>query len=551
MNRKVFAWGALYGALAGIIVVALTYLGERLFSLSFLPFDIFDWLARILPGPLVSFVIDLIVRLTGQLNLGPTASAAKQIEQGIAIIELILAGTIFGLVLAGLGRRKPHSLILYGFYGGVILWLAAILIELSVGFPGVETGTLPMIFSSLWLGLVLIGGGALLGRLLHDTYMQTEGKPEETAGAVLSRRQFLYLIGAGSAAVVVSAIGLALFPQEEKAAAGVATTETGSGLPEIGAFDTSGPAASPPRNALDARIQPTPGTRPELTSNQDFYRVDINTIPPQVNGNTWQLKLDGQVENPLTLSLDEIKARPSTSQVITLECISNQVGGDLISTALYTGVTLKSLLDEAKMKPNAQALSVKAVDGFYETVSMQDMMDERTLLVYEMNQQPLPVEHGYPLRLYIPNHFGMKQPKWITHMQVIDNQGSGYWEDRGWSEQAIPETTSVIDAIDTNQVSSNSNSVPIGGIAYAGARGISKVEIKIDDGAWEETELRDPPLSSLTWVQWRYNWQASPGKHLVSVRAYDGAGKLQQSTETPPYPDGATGINTKNAVVLS
>lgn len=550
MNHKAFAWGTLYGTLAGITVVALTYLGGRLFNLSFLPFDIFDWLARILPGPLVSFVIDLIVRSTSQFNLGPTATTAKQIELGIAIFELILVGAIFSLVLAELGRRKPHSLVSYGFYGGLVLWVAAILIELSVGFPGVAVGTLPRIFSSLWLGLVLIGGGAILGRLLRDTLVQAEETQDESAGG-LSRRQFLYLIGAGSAAIVVSAVGLALFPQREEVPGGTTTTKTGSGLPEISAFDTSGPAASPPKKLLDERIQPVPGTRPELTSNQDFYRVDIDTIPPQVNGKTWQLKLDGQVENPLTLSLGEIKSRPSISQVITLECISNQVGGDLISTALYTGVPLKALLDEAKMKPNAQALRIEAVDGFYETVSMQDMLDERTLLVYEMNQQPLPVEHGYPLRLYIPNHFGMKQPKWITHMQVIDHSGSGYWEDRGWSEQAIPETTSVIDAIDTSQSSSNSSSVPIGGIAYAGARGISKVEVKIDDGSWEKVELRDPPLSPLTWVQWRYYWQATPGKHLVSVRAYDGTGKLQQSEETPPYPDGATGINTKNAIILS
>lgn len=551
MKRKAFAWGILYGSLAGIVVVALTYLGERLLGLSFLPFDIFDWLARVLPGPLVSFVIDLIVRTTGQLDVGPTASIAKQIEQGIAVFEFILAGAIFGLVLSGLGRRKTDSLIAYGFYGGVILWVAAILIELSVGFPGVASGTLPWIFSSLWLGLVLIGGGALLGRLLRDLLERDETVQEEQEESGLSRRQFLYLIGAGSAAVVVSALGLAFSPQREKAQAGATATRTGGGLPEIGTFDTSGPAASPPKNILDKRFQPAPGTRPELTTNQDFYRVDIDTIPPEVNGKTWQLKLDGQVDNPLTLSLEEIKSRPSTSQVITMECISNQVGGDLISTTLYTGVPLKALLDEAKMKPNAQALSIRSVDGYYETVSMQDMMDERTLLVYEMNREPLPVEHGYPLRFYIPNRFGMKQPKWITHLQVIDHASSGYWEDRGWSEQAIPETTSVIDTIDTSQASSNSSDVPIGGIAYAGARGISKVEIKIDDGTWDQVELRDPPLSPLTWVQWRYSWQAQPGKHLVSVRAYDGTGKLQQAKETPPYPDGATGLNTKNAVILS
>jgi hypothetical protein len=170
------------------------------------------------------------------------------------------------------------------------------------------------------------------------------------------------------------------------------------------------------------------------------------------------------------------------------------------------------------------------------------MLDERTLLVYAMNGEPLAVEHGYPLRIYIPNRYGMKQPKWITRMEVLDHIGPGYWVDRGWSAQAIVQTTSVIDGATTKKVDPKSNNVPFGGIAWAGARGISKVEVQLDDTPWAAARLRTPPLSPLTWVQWRYDWPAQTGEHVVRVRAYDGSGKMQTTELHTDYPDGATGI---------
>src|SRR5512133_3205333 len=166
-----------------------------------------------------------------------------------------------------------------------------------------------------------------------------------------------------------------------------------------------------------------------------------------------------------------------------------------------------------------------------------------------MNGQTLPARHGFPLRIYIPNHFGMKQPKWLTGLEVIDHQGTGYWVDRGWNNQAIPPTTSVIDTVDADAYDPQTGLVPVGGIAYAGARGISKVEVQVDNGPWAPAELRTPPLSPLTWVQWRYLWKAQIGQHIFRVRAYDGSGQLQIAQEAPPEPDGATGINSKSALI--
>jgi hypothetical protein len=240
------------------------------------------------------------------------------------------------------------------------------------------------------------------------------------------------------------------------------------------------------------------------------------------------------------LTLDEIRARPSVSQVITLQCISNPVAGDLTSTSLWTGLRLKDLLEEAGMLSAAEEAYIESADGFYESVEMADILDERTLLVHTMNGVPLPVEHGFPLRIYIPNRYGMKQPKWIERIEVIDRQGPGYWVERGWSVEARPQTVSAIDAV----VREPSGGVlPVGGIAYAGGRGISKVEVQVDDGPWAEAILRAPPLSPLTWVQWRYDWPYQAGRHTFRVRAYDGAGILQITDRQSPRPDGATGVH--------
>jgi len=307
----------------------------------------------------------------------------------------------------------------------------------------------------------------------------------------------------------------------------------------------SGPAASPPGAELEKRIKPVPGTRPELTKTEDFYRIDINLVSPKVDGETWRLKVEGLVDRPLTLSLQDIRSKPGQTQAITLSCISNPVGGDLISTAFLTGVPLKRILEEAGLKAGVREIAIESADGYYESVPLAEAMDDRTLLVYDMNGEPLTAPHGFPLRVYIPGHYGMKQPKWILRLEAIDREGAGYWVDRGWSATAIVRTTSVIDAVAAEARPVETDPVPIGGIAYSGARGISRVEVQVDGGPWEEAELRQPALSPLTWVQWRHYWKAPRGAHTVRVRAYDGEGNLQVTEEHGTFPDGATGISKK------
>jgi hypothetical protein len=289
------------------------------------------------------------------------------------------------------------------------------------------------------------------------------------------------------------------------------------------------------------RVEPAPGTRPELTPTRDFYRIDINTRPVAVDGQSWTLEVAGLFDKPRPLTLADLMAYPAITQAITLSCISNPVGGDLISTGNWTGARLRDVLKDLGLRPEAKELAIQAADGFYESVTMEDMMDPRTLLVYGMNGETLPVEHGFPLRIYRPDRYGMKQPKWITRIEAIDHAGAGYWVERGWSATARPQIVSVIDTVAVKQAVGGK--VPVGGIAWAGDRGIQKVEVQVDGGEWVAAALRTPPLSQLTWVQWRYDWPLASGSHTLRVRATDGTGALQKEEVTDVRPDGATGYH--------
>ena len=548
MKRNLILFGAAAGGVFALAVVALDWLGSLLAGLPRVSFTLFDTLARILPGRFITFFIDSMVAAISRLQVGPTSSVAKQVEQFTAVILFLIIGVVLGGVLAlvGMAQKGRYFSQLDGIGSGLgaLFGLALVVAAVSTGFQQSDA-----LLAAVWIVGVMSLWGWMTGRTV-----QLWAAPQAAGVDPRARRQFLWLVGAGTFTLIVSAGGVALLsgrkqiPQTGQSGNTPIPPESPAEL--ANASNTSGPAQSPPLPVLQARFPAVPGTRPELTSNENFYRVDINTLPPHIDASTWVLELGGLVNKPLSLSLDELRARPSTREAITLECISNPIGGDLTSTCTYTGVPLKDLLNEAGLQGSAQEIYIESADGFYESVPMSDAMDERTLLVYEMNDQPLPFSHGYPLRIYIPNHFGMKQPKWITKMTVIDHQGSGYWVDRGWSATAIPPTTSVIDAVDTGSATPPDNLVEVGGIAYAGARGISKVEVQVDGGDWAQAELRQPPLSPLTWVQWRYRWQgASSGMHTFTVRATDGTGQPQVTQRTPPSPDGATGLYSKDEII--
>ena len=221
----------------------------------------------------------------------------------------------------------------------------------------------------------------------------------------------------------------------------------------------------------------------------------------------------------------------------------------MISTTRWTGVSLQDLLADVKPTANARYLDITSGDGFHEAVLL-DMIaaDRRIMLCYEWDGNPLPVGHGFPLRIWIPDLYGMKQPKWITGIEVVEEARPGYWVGRSWDPVARVEATSVIDtvAVQAAYESNGQQMIPIGGIAFAGARGISRVEVRVDGGPWRQARLR-APLSETTWVLWRYDWPFSSGSHEFEVRCTEADGTPQIEDGRGSHPSGATGIHNKTA----
>lgn len=533
MQKSFLPAGIVLGIISSAPLIAFAYLGNALTGLSFAPFDLFDWLARVLPGGLVTLGIDTLVATLRALGLS-VRETAKLAEQLMALGIFVVAGGVMGLFLVVLRRRTRLSGAQAGALAGLPLFFLLLLALTGLGASG------NLLFTVVWLLLLSSGWGAVLALVMDRVSRQVAAAEEPDA----ARREALLKVAGGSLGLALGAWWLGRLAT---GGVGRAAESSGAGQPlptSAGeAPATSAPAVEfPPTPA--GRVQPAPGTRPEVTSNEEFYRIDINTRPPVIDGSAWQLEIAGLFETTESLTIEDLMAFPSVTRPITLSCISNRVGGDLIGTSYWTGLRLRDLLNELRLQPEAGALFVEAVDGFYETVVAVDMMDERTLLVYGMNGQTLPVEHGYPLRIYIPNRYGMKQPKWITRIEAVEAWRPGYWVERGWSREARPKIVSVIDTIAVDAISEGL--VPVGGIAWAGDRGIQKVELRVDDGPWQEAQLRKPPLNHLTWVQWRYGWSPTPGRHRLEVRATDGMGEVQTAEIGDPHPDGATGYHSRS-----
>ncbi|MGB8644302.1 MAG: molybdopterin-dependent oxidoreductase [Anaerolineae bacterium] len=292
---------------------------------------------------------------------------------------------------------------------------------------------------------------------------------------------------------------------------------------------------SAPRSPQFANI---PGLSPEVTPNDRFYVMSKTAEDPRVQIEDWKLTLSGRVTQPLTLRLDDLLAMPRVDQFTTLECVSNPVGGRLLSNTCWSGVRLANLLARAGVEPGAQSVVCYARDAFADSIPFDLAQHPETLIAYAMNGVLLTPIHGAPARLVVPGLYGFKNVKWVERIEVLDRPYRGRWQELGWSEEAIVKTTSRIDTIQRT-----GNQLTIAGVAFAGVRGIRSVEVRLDDGEWLTAQLHTPPLSSLAWVQWCIAPQVATTRK-IAVRAWDGANQLQLADRSEPYPNGASGWHT-------
>ncbi|MBM4362273.1 MAG: molybdopterin-dependent oxidoreductase, partial [Deltaproteobacteria bacterium] len=301
----------------------------------------------------------------------------------------------------------------------------------------------------------------------------------------------------------------------------------------------------------DPRLRDIPGLAPRITPNELHYTVDEYLIKPFVDPEAWRLEVRGHVDRPFTLTYEELLDLESVEQPHTLQCISNEVGGPLIGTALWTGVPLRGLLARAGVKPGAFDVVFRSVDDYSDSIPLDRALDPGTLLAYLMNGRTLPREHGYPLRVLVPEIYGIKNVKWLRTIEVATFDFRGYWQERGWSDLAIVNTTARIDVPDRfRAVRRQSGEVLVAGIANASVRGIAKVEVSFDRGAtWTAADL-EAPAGPFTWRRWSLRWRPpGTGRHSVTVRASDGAGRTQSVTKRPPFPDGSTGYDEFDVAV--
>ena len=441
---------------------------------------------------------------------------------GILVVSLAI-GAVLGLAAA---RR-------FGMAVGGFVVFAGVGVAAVAARPG----------GSTLVAAVAVTAGAMAGlALLHRLL----AAPAETAGAPApglspasptdpphtDRRGFLRL--AGTAAGVVAVAGLA--------GRGAARwLGRGTDPAEVVLSPVSSPLPAP---SAGASLE-VDGLSPLFTPNASFYRIDTALAVPRVDVESWRLRVTGMVSSPFELSYEDLLALPQVESDITLACVSNQVGGDLVGNARWRGVRLTELLERADVQPGATQIVGRSVDGWTGGFPTEVALDGRECLVaVAMNGEALPRDHGFPARLVVPGLFGyVSATKWLSEIELTTLEAfDAYWVPRGWSKQGPVETQSRID-VPRFAARLPAGRQPVAGVAWAPVRGIDRVEVSIDGGPWLAAALSEP-LSRDTWRQWVYDWDATPGRHEIRTRATDGEGEIQTAEEVAPRPGGATGYHT-------
>ena len=368
------------------------------------------------------------------------------------------------------------------------------------------------------------------GEGLAVTDRETVGQDAEQPPKAMGRRQFFILAGIASASAVV--VGIAS-RAVSMTVASVATIRDALKLPAPKSTVTVPKGAE-----LDI-----PGLSTLFTPNKDFYRVDTALTVPTIDPSTWRLVIDGMVDQRVEMSFQDILDMGLDEYAITLTCVSNEVGGDLVGNAKWLGVPLRDVLKKAGVKSGADMVLSKSVDGYTASTPLSSLTDDNidAILAVGMNGEPLPLEHGFPVRMVVPGLYGyVSATKWLTELKVTTfDKDEAYWTPRGYSAEAPIKFASRVDTPKVGQAV-DAGRIPIAGVAWAQTVGIERVEVRIDEGEWMPATL-SAPINENTWVQWFMEWDATPGTHYVAVRAINKNGDMQIEERAPIAPNGSSG----------
>jgi DMSO/TMAO reductase YedYZ molybdopterin-dependent catalytic subunit len=529
MNSRRTAFVFLAGALAGLAALGFNFLLRLGGFAAFPPESALSAFLRVIPASLEEPMVQQFGDLAGQLGL---------------LIATLVAAAVYGAILvaydrfivrraASTGLGRLEGLLVLGLVPWLLFGLALFPLD-GNAFFGSASPFLPT--AGIWVfpfSLLLVQ--AVFALVASFRYMPAVTPKEVASQSVhtqdLRRREFIEKGGIGVLAVIGALFSLSglgqLFPS--------GIQPTGGSNP----IDLEGAPAifSDPRLATLVAS--------EVTPNDAFYRVAIDVIDPAVDSSSWSLTVDGLVYASKVFSIQDVQDFPEVMQYTTFECVSNQVNGNLISNAKWGGVKISDILANAGgVQAGASHVVFYSVDGYSVGIPLAKAMMSDSILAYSMNDQTLPTKHGYPLRGVIPGLYGMMSAKWIKRISVVGSVYDGYWQTRGWTNAAsiYTETFIILPSARSVSMSQNGGSVIVAGYAFAGDRGVSKVEVSFDNGGtWQQAELKTP-LSNLTWALWAIDWKPSaPGEYMAIARATDGQGQTQTSAKMDTFPNGATG----------
>ena len=460
-----------------------------------------------------AFVVDVVPRPLKEFAITTFGDADK-----VVLLLSVGAAAVVGAALAGVLEllRRP--------FGAVLLALAGVA---ATAATATRAGVLPVV-AAIPPAVGTAVGVLVLLLLVRRLRVWRDAEP---AGSPVARRDFLRLSLIAGAGAVVLGVGARAFD---------ALTSAGGAIRDALRLPAPGSRVTIPAGAvLDIE-----GITPLITPNADFYRVDTALTVPEVDPATWTLTVTGMVENEVTLTFDDLVGMGVDEYGITMTCVSNEVGGNLLGNAIWLGVPVRDILAMASPQRGADMVLSRSVDGYTASTPLGALTDDGldAILAVGMNGEPLPLEHGFPVRMVVPGLYGyVSATKWLTELEVTTfEQDEAYWTPRGYSAEAPIKLSSRIDTPRVDRAV-DAGAVTIAGMAWAQPVGVGAVEVQIDDGAWQPATL-STPINDSSWVQWYVDWEATSGTHYVAVRATDRAGTVQTEERAPIAPNGSSGL---------